>query len=114
MNSSNDNYPFAGLRIHSEDAVWLRKRWDRYCSEAAALAEERAKEIPDPTKVNNHMVSMFQHKKAVCDYMSHIYSRASRRMLHEAFGDDVEEWMREHGIRIVSEQVSKKERDKKY
>jgi hypothetical protein len=35
-------------------------------------------------------------------------------MLHEAFGEDVEEWMHEHGMRIVAEPSSKKERDKKY
>lgn len=114
MEKLKDSYPFASLHLHSEDAAWLRRRWDKYCSAAKALAAEREKELPDTSQVNNHIGSVMQHKKAICDFMSRIYSRASRRMLHEAFGEDIEEWMHEHGMRIVAEPSSKKERDKKY
>lgn len=114
MEKLKDSYPFASLHIHSEDAAWLRRRWDKYCSAAKALAAERAKEAPDTSQLNCHISSVIQYKKAICDFMSRIYSRASRRMLREAFGEDIEEWMHEHGIRIENLPSSKKERDKKY
>ena len=114
MEKLKDSYPFASLHIHSEDAAWLRRRWDKYCSAAKALAAERAKEAPDILQVNCHIGSVMQHKRAICDFMSRIYSRASRRMLREAFGEDIEEWMHEHGMKIASALSIKKERDKKY
>lgn len=114
MEKENENYPFAKLHIHAEDAIWLRKRWDRYCNAKSNLAAERAKEVPDTTVVRNLISDVIAHKKAVCDFMSKIYSRASRRMLREAFGEDIEDWMHEHGLKISCSESKERERDKKY
>lgn len=113
MGKDNESYPFAKLHIHSEDAIWLRKRWNKYCAAFSSIALEREKEKPNTELVRSLISDMFVHKKAICDFMSRIYSRASRRMLREAFGDDVEEWMHEHGIKVVSSQSSERERDKR-
>lgn len=112
MNNYNESipFPFAKLRIHSEDAIWLRKRWSKYIEAKQALVNELNKAHPDVLQENIHRSNILQHKKAICIFMSKIYSKSSRCMLREAFGEDIEEWMHEHGIKIVCSSSSQKQR----
>lgn len=100
------NYPFATLHLHPEDAKWLYKRWQKYCAAASRLEAERAKEKPDVSALNGYLNDVLRHKKAICETVAPIASRASKRMLVVAFGDDIEEWMKENGFNI--NQIKKK------
>lgn len=100
MEKLKDKYPFATLHLHPEDAKWLYKRWQKYCAAASSLEAERAKELPNISALNEYIGNMLRHKKAICETVAPIQSKASQRMLVVAFGEDIEEWMKENGFNI--------------
>jgi hypothetical protein len=107
----DESYPFAKLHMHPEDMAWLRRRWDRYKAACQRLEQERRKEKPDIGVINGELLSIKTHKYHICSTVTG-RSKGSLAMLREAFGEDVFEWMSEHGINKIKEESAEKKRKK--
>lgn len=105
------NYPFAKLHIHSEDAIWLRKRWDKYLSAAQRLEEERNKDNPDQGAINELQYLICIHKWHICKTVTG-RSKGANAMLVAAFGEYIFEWMKGKGINKTAEESSDKKQNK--